>query len=91
MRGKRVLRLARGTPSLAAVSPTYRMPDAITRRHLAAISEIRHALAAARCAARLAGHASRDLVVLELLLNVIDQADRAERGVAQAVKLLPPV
>ena len=50
-----MLRLARATPSLAVVSPTYRMPDPVTRRREAVVSEVRHALAAVRCAARLAG------------------------------------
>ena len=84
-----MLRLARGTASLAAVSPTYRMPDAITRRHQAAISEIRHALAAARCAARLAGCVGGELVVRELLLNVIDQINRAECDVRWLVMPRP--
>ncbi|PYP58583.1 MAG: hypothetical protein DMD44_07470 [Gemmatimonadetes bacterium] len=59
------------------------MPDAATRRREVHISEVRHALAAARCAARLAGLGTRELVVRELLLTMIDQTDRAERGVAR--------
>jgi hypothetical protein len=59
------------------------MPDSVTRRREAAISEVRDALAAARCAARLARLGSRELVVRELLLNVIEETDRAERGVAR--------
>ena len=78
-------RVSRGTPSLAAVSPRYRMPDSVTRRREVAISEVRNALAAARCAARLAGLGTEELVVRELLLNVIDQTDRAERDVARLV------
>jgi len=70
---------------LAAVSPTYRMPDGVTRRREAQISEVRDALAAARCAARLAGLVSDELMVRELLLEVIDETDRAERGVARLV------
>ena len=65
------------------MSPTYRMPDAVTRRREAEIAEVRNALAAARCAARLAGLRTRELVVRELLLSVIDETDRAERGVAR--------
>ncbi len=61
------------------------MPDAVTRRREAQISEVRHALAAARCAARLAGLGTRELMVRELLLDVIDQTDRAERAVARLV------
>jgi len=68
------------------VSPTYRMPDAVTRDRQAAMSEVRDALAAARCAARLAGFVSDELMVRELLLEVIDQTDHAERGLA---RLLP--
>jgi hypothetical protein len=80
-----VLRRSRATPSLPPVSPTYRMPDPVTRRREAAIAEVRDALAAARCAARLADLGSRDLVVRELLLRVVEQSARAERGVARLV------
>jgi hypothetical protein len=66
------------------------MPDPVTRRREAALQELRAALAATRCAARLAAVATREIVVRELLLNVIEQADRAERTVGQAVTLLPP-
>ena len=65
------------------MSPTYRMPDPVTRDREAAMSEVRDALAAARCAARLAGLVSDELMVRELLLDVIDQTDRAERGLAR--------
>lgn len=65
------------------MSPTYRMPDPVTRDREAAISAVRDALAAARCAARLAGLVTDELMVRELLLDVIDQADRAERGIAR--------
>ena len=78
-----MLPLARATRSLAVVSPTYPMPDPVTRRREAVVSEVRHALAAVRCAARLAGLVSDELVVRELLRDVIDQTDRAERGVAR--------
>jgi hypothetical protein len=70
---------------LAAVSPLYRMPDPVTRRREAAIAEVRDALAAARCAARLADLVSPELVVRELLLNVIDQTARAEESVAALI------
>jgi len=59
------------------------MPDAVTRRREAQVLEVRHALAAARCAARLAGLGTGAPVVRELLLAVIDQTDRAERGMAR--------
>ena len=80
-----MLRLARAALSLAVVSPTYRMPDPVTRRREAVVSEVRYALAAVRCAARLAGLVSDELVVQELLRDVIDQTDRAERGVGRLV------
>lgn len=67
------------------MSPTYRMPDPVTRDREAATSAVRDALAAARCAARLAGLVSDELVVRELLRDVIDQTDRAERGFARLV------
>ena len=74
---------ARVAARLAAVSPTYRMSDPVTRRREAAIVELRAALAAARCAARLAALATRVIVVRELLLSALDQSARAERGLAQ--------
>jgi hypothetical protein len=80
-----VPRVSRDARSLAAVSPSYRMPDPITRRREAAISDVRTALAAARCAARLGALVTDERVVWELLRNVIDQADRAECGVARLV------
>jgi hypothetical protein len=67
------------------VSPTYRMPDPVTRRREAAIAEVRDALAAARCAARLGALVTGELVVWELLCRAIDQIDRAERAVARVV------
>ena len=75
-----MLRLARVTPSLAVVSPTYRMPDPVTRRRETAIADVRNALAAARCAARLGALVTDELVVWELLCSVIEQTERAERG-----------
>ena len=59
------------------MSPTYRMLDAATRRREAEIAEVAGALAAARCAARLAGLGTGEFVVRELLLTVIQQIDRA--------------
>ena len=69
-----------------AVSPTYRMPHAATRCREAEIAEVAHALAAARCAARLAGLGTGEFVVRELLLTVTEQIDRAARDLA---RLLP--
>jgi hypothetical protein len=67
------------------VSPTYRMPDPVTRRREATIAEVRDALAAARCAARMGTFLTRDLVVWELVCRAIDQIDRADRGVVRLV------
>jgi len=62
------------------------MLDAATRRREAEIAEVARALAAARCAARLAGLGTGAFVVRELLLTVIEQIDRAARDLA---RLLP--
>ena len=67
-------------PTLPAMSPTYRMPDCVTRRREAAIAEVRNALAAARCAGRLGALVTDEVVVRELLCGVIEQSERAERG-----------
>ena len=53
------------------------MPGAATRRREAEVAEVARALAAARCAARLAGLRTGEFVVRELLLTVIQQIDRA--------------
>jgi hypothetical protein len=55
----------------------FRMLDATARRREADLAEVTHALAAARCAARLAGLGTGEFVVRELLLTVIQQIDRA--------------
>lgn len=49
------------------------MPDAARRRRAAALADLADALDAARCAARLAGLETRDFLVRELLLAVIEQ------------------
>ncbi len=67
------------------MSPTYRMLDAATRRREAEIAELAHALAAARCAARLAGLGTGEFVVRELLLSVIHEINRAETAVVRLV------
>ena len=67
------------------MSPTYRMLDAATRRREAELAEVARALAAARCAARLAGLGTDEFVVRELLLGVIDEINRAERTLASLV------
>jgi len=53
------------------------MLDAAVRRREAEVAEVAGALAAARCAARLAGLGTGEFVVRELLLTVIQQIDRA--------------
>ena len=65
------------------------MLDATARRREADIAEVAHALAAARCAARLAGLGTREFVVRELLLGVIDEINRAERAVSHLSRLIP--
>ncbi len=65
------------------------MLDATARRREADIAEVAHALAAARCAARLAGLGTGECVVRELLLGVIDEINRAERAVSQLSRLIP--
>ena len=71
------------------MSPTHRMLDAATRRREAEIAEVAHALAAARCAARLAGLGTGEFVVRELLLGAIEEINRAERAVSRLSRLLP--
>ena len=53
------------------------MPGAATRRREAEVAELARALAAARCATRLAVLGTGEFVVRELLLSVIQQIDRA--------------
>jgi hypothetical protein len=65
------------------------MLDAATRRRQAEIAEVAHALAAARCAARLAGLGTGEFVVRELLLGAIEEINRAERAVSRLSRLLP--
>ncbi len=65
------------------------MLDATARRREADIAEVAHALAAARCAARLAGLGTGEFVVRELLLGVIDEINQAERAVSQLSRLIP--
>jgi len=65
------------------------MLDATARRREADIAEVAHALAAARCAARLAGLGTGEVVVRELLLEVVDEINRAERAVSKLSRLFP--
>ncbi|PYO98947.1 MAG: hypothetical protein DMD60_02820 [Gemmatimonadetes bacterium] len=65
------------------------MPGAARRRREAGIAEVARALAAARCAARVAGLGTGEFVVRELLLSVIDELNRAERAVASLVSMSP--
>ena len=65
------------------------MLDAAARRRDAEMVEVAHALAAARCAARLAGLGTGEFVVRELLLGVIHELNRAERAVSQLSRPIP--
>ena len=78
-------RLPRARLLSGDVSPTYRMPDTAERQREAEVAEVAGALAAARCAARLAGLGTSDFVVRELLLSVIHEINRAETAVARLV------
>ena len=82
-------RLPRARLLSGDVSPTYRMPDTAKRQREAEVAEVAGALAAARCAARLAGLGTREFVVRELLLSVIDEINRAERAVSHLSRLIP--
>jgi len=59
------------------MAPTYRMPSPQRRRDEAAVAELCDALCAARCSAELAGTQTKEFVVRELLLAVVQQIDRA--------------
>ena len=63
----------------------YRMPDPVTRRREAGIAEVGRALAAARCAARLAAFRTAEFGARELLLTAIEELNRAERALATLV------
>lgn len=65
------------------------MPDTAMQRREAEVAEVAGALAAARCAARLAGLGTGEFVVRELLLSVIDEINRAERAVLQLSRPFP--
>ncbi len=74
---------AQALSSLRPVSPTYKMPDVTALRRAAIVAEANNALCAARCSAQLAGLETRDFVVRELLLTVMEQIDRAATAVRQ--------
>jgi hypothetical protein len=61
------------------MAPLYRLPDPAARRREALVRELRTALAAARCALRLAAPApgAGDAAVRQLLLAASDLLDRA--------------
>ena len=61
------------------------MPDPVTRRREAGIAQVGRAIAAARCAVRLAGLETGDFAVRELLLGAIEELGRAERALAALV------
>ncbi|HEU5259914.1 MAG TPA: hypothetical protein VFU41_00675 [Gemmatimonadales bacterium] len=63
------------------MSPTYKMPDEATRSRVAILQDVQGALAAARCAAEVAGCGTDDFLVRELLLALIRQIDHAAAAV----------
>lgn len=67
------------------MTPTHKMPDDATARRQAAILEVNNALCIARCSAQLAGMETREFVVRELLLTVLQQVDRAAAAVRRLV------
>jgi hypothetical protein len=64
----------------STVTPTFRMPSPQRLHEQATLAEIYDALSAARCSAQLAGLETRDFVIRELLLTVIERIDRAAAG-----------
>ncbi len=67
------------------MSPTYKMPDEVTRRRVAILEDVEGALAAARCVVTLAGMGTDEFVVRELLLTGIQQLDHATAAVRRLV------
>ena len=63
--------------TLSRMAPMHRMPRPRGLWAHAAVAELNDALDAARCSAELAGMATGEFVVRELLLAVIQQIDRA--------------
>jgi hypothetical protein len=61
--------------------PRFQMPDGPGSLRLATRAEITDALSAARCSAELAGMATDEFVVRELLLVVVQHIDRAVSAV----------
>ena len=59
------------------MAPMHRMPRPPGLWVQATVAELNDALDAARCSAELAGMATEEFVVRELLLAVIQQIDRA--------------
>jgi hypothetical protein len=53
------------------------MPEERARARAAAVAELTNGLCVARCSAQLAGMATDEFVVRELLLTVIQEIDRA--------------
>ena len=75
----------RARPRLPRVSPTYKMPEPLEWRRQATLAEVTDALAAARCAVELAGSETDDFLVRELLVQVIQEIDRAVAAVERLV------
>jgi len=69
------------------MAPMHRMPRPPGLWAEAALAEINDALDAARCSAELAGIATEEFVVRELLLAVIQQIDRAAAVARRSVTL----
>ncbi|HXV90344.1 MAG TPA: hypothetical protein VD707_03190 [Gemmatimonadales bacterium] len=62
------------------MSPTHKMPEGPVATRAAALTELRAALAAARCASYVAGLATADFAARELLLVTLQEIDRATRA-----------
>jgi hypothetical protein len=62
------------------MSPTHRMPAGPLAPRRAAATEARAALAAARCAARLAGTANGDAALREVLCVLLQELGCVERA-----------
>lgn len=62
------------------MSPTHKMPSEPLATRSAALADLRAAIAAARCASYVAGLATGDFAVREVLLVAHQELDRAARA-----------
>lgn len=62
------------------MSPTHKMPPEPLATRAAALADLRAAIAAARCASYVAGLATGDFAVREVLLVAHQELDRAARA-----------